>query len=190
MDVGKTFYAADRKAWRAWLAENHAGEKEIWLVYYRKDSGKPRIPYDDAVEEALRYGWIDGQTKGIDSERFAQRFSPRRPGSALSEMNVQRIRKLIAEKRMLKAGLDAVAGIFEEHEGPLVIAPDVLGPLQAEEGAWENFLAFPESYKRIRIAFIESRRRHGKEAFGKSLANFVRMTAKGRRIGFVKEWRG
>jgi uncharacterized protein YdeI (YjbR/CyaY-like superfamily) len=92
MDIGKTLYVTDRKDWRDWLARNHMTESEIWLVYYRKLTGKPRIPYNDAVEEALCYGWIDSQQKGIDEERFAQRFSPRRPKSALSEMNRERIR--------------------------------------------------------------------------------------------------
>jgi uncharacterized protein YdeI (YjbR/CyaY-like superfamily) len=83
MEIGRTLYITNRKAWRAWLAKNHAREKEIWLIYYKKHTGNPRIPYDDAVEEALCYGWIDSIIQRVDDERTAQRFSPRRPKSFL-----------------------------------------------------------------------------------------------------------
>ena len=76
--MGKTVYLADRKSWRAWLAEHHDSETEVWLIYYRKETGKPRISYNDAVEEALCYGWVDSIVRGIDEERFAQRFSKRK----------------------------------------------------------------------------------------------------------------
>lgn len=151
---------------------------------------KPRIPYNDAVEEALCYGWIDSNLKGIDDERFAQRFSPRRPSSALSEMNRERIRRLIKEKRMTAAGLAAVSKFFDEdkyrEEDVFIIAPDILEPLQADRQAWENFQKFPEGYKRMRIGFIESRRRHGSEAFQKSLAHFIKMTARNKKFGMVQ----
>jgi len=112
MNLGKTLYVTDGREWRSWLSKHHSTEKEIWLVYYRKDSGKPRIPYNDAVEEALCYGWIDSTLKKIDQERFAHRFSPRRPTSKLSEMNKERIRRLIAKKRMTAAGLSAIQHVF------------------------------------------------------------------------------
>ena len=79
----KSFKARD--AWRAWLEKNHARANELWVVFYKKNSGKPTVSYDEAVEEALCFGWIDGLTKGIDEEKFAQRFSPRRSGSVWSE---------------------------------------------------------------------------------------------------------
>lgn len=118
MDIGKTLYVDDRKQRRSWLARNHYKGREIWLAYYRKSSsGKPWIPYNDAVEEALCYGWIDSSSlKGIDDERFAQRFSPRRPPSALSEMNRERINRLIKEKKMTTTGLAAVSKFFGEDK--------------------------------------------------------------------------
>ena len=185
--MGGLLEAKGRREWRAWLAKNHGDEEEVWLVYYRKSSGKGRISYNDAVEEALCFGWIDSNQKSVDGERFAQRFSPRRRGSALSEMNRQRVRKLIRERKMTKAGLEAVAGVFDAEDGPLEIAPDILKPLKADKAAWDRFRRFPDSYKRTRIAFIESRRRHGGEAFAKSLEHFIRMTAKGKKFGYVKE---
>ncbi len=190
MRIGKTIYITKRDEWRKWLVEHHMTEKEIWLIYYRKETGKPRISYNDAVEEALCFGWIDSIIKSIDSERFTQRFSIRRKTSQLSEINKQRVLKLISQKKMTKAGLDAIAHVFssdEEQSVDLTIPPDILKPLKTNKKAWKNFQKMPESYKRIRIAFIESRRRHGEEMFQKSLNYFIEMTAKNKRFGFVKE---
>jgi len=186
MELGKTLYAANRKAWRAWLSKNRAGEKEIWLIYYKKSSGKPRIPYNDAVEEALCFGWIDSTAKKVDGERFAQRFSPRRPNSGLSQMNRERIRKMISEGRMTKAGLAAVSHAFKGDE-EFAFPEEILKAIRKDEKAWENFQKLPESYKRIRVAYIDSRRRHGGDMFRRSLRHFIRMTAKGKRFGFVRE---
>jgi len=189
VNLGKTLYVTDRKLWRLWLAKNHAKEKEIWLVYYRKSSGKPRIPYNDAVEEALCYGWIDGIVKRVDNDRFAQRFTPRRPESQVSEMNKERIRRLIKEKKMTPIGLNAVSKVFDKSKDGkerFTIAPDIMKVLKADVQAWENFLNFPEGYKKVRIGFIESRRRHGDGVFQKSLQHFIRMTAKNKKFGMVQ----
>lgn len=105
MKITETLYVHNRKDWRAWLKKNHAKKKEIWLIYYRKASGRKRIPYDDAVEEALCFGWTDSTAKRIDGERFAQRFTPRRPGSQWSELNKKRARRLIKNGRMTRAGI-------------------------------------------------------------------------------------
>jgi len=189
MKLGKTLYVTNRKEWRSWLAKNHAGEKEIWLVFYRKSSGKPRIPYNEAVEEALCYGWIDSLQKGIDEEKFAQRFSPRKPTSQLSEMNKERIRRLIKQKRMTAAGLRAISKTFDisrDLEEKTAVAPDILAALKADKRAWENFRNFPEGYKKVRLGFLESRRRHGDEVLEKSLKHFIKMTADNKKFGMVK----
>ncbi len=189
MKIGKTLYVTNRNDWRSWLAKNHDKEKEIWLIYYRKSSGKPRISYNDAVEEALCYGWIDSIQKGIDAERFAQRFTPRRSKSSLSEMNKERIRRLIKEGKMTPAGLNAISEIVDIaqfQDEKLIVAPDILEALKADKQAWKNFQKLPESYRRVRIGFLESRRRHGDEAFRKSLRHFVRMTASDKRFGMVE----
>jgi len=91
--------------WRRWLAKHHGDKREIWLVYYRRTSGKSGISYDQSVEEALAYGWIDGQTKGIDDETYAGRFTPRKPKSNWSASNIARVKKLLAEGRMADPGL-------------------------------------------------------------------------------------
>src|SRR5437763_11840829 len=113
MEITNTLYVTNRDDWRAWLEEHHATEPEIWLVFYRKASGKSRIPYDEAVEEALCFGWIDSIVKGIDEERFAQRFSPRKPKSAWSELNKERVRRLMEQGKMTQAGLDKMEPITD-----------------------------------------------------------------------------
>lgn len=189
MKLGKTLYVWDRKAWRSWLAKNHDREKDVWLVYPKKHTGKPRIPYNDAVEEALCFGWIDSTVKSIDAGKFAQRFSPRRANSRLSQMNKERIRMLIVQRKMTGAGLGAIAHAYrgETEHGKTRVSKDILDAIKGNRDAWRYFQDFPESYKRIRIAYIESRRRQGAEAFQKSLQNFVRKTARNKRFGFVRE---
>ncbi len=190
VDLGTTVYLADRKSWRAWLAEHHDSEAEVWLIYYRRETGKPRISYNDAVEEALCYGWVDSIVKGIDEERFAQRFSKRKNKSALSQMNKERIRSLIARKKMTKAGLDAVAHVFDpvaDEAKEFTIPREILAALKANDQAWRNFQEFPGAYRRIRIAYIESRKRHGAERYRKALEHFIKMTAQNKRFGYVKE---
>lgn len=116
MEIGKTLYVTDRKEWRRWLASNHKKEPEIWLIYYKKDSGKLRIDYNHAVEEALCYGWIDSTVKSIDGEKFTQRFSPRKKDSHLSQMNRERVRKLVERGRMTEAGLAAIAHAYDPEK--------------------------------------------------------------------------
>ena len=105
MDVGETVRVRNRDDWRRWLAKHHADKKEIWLVYYKKTSGKQGISYDESVEEALAYGWIDGQIKTIDEQSYAGRFTRRKPTSNWSESNIARVKKLLAEGRMAPPGL-------------------------------------------------------------------------------------
>lgn len=105
MDVGETVRVRNREGWRRWLERHHADKKEIWVVYFKKTSGKLGITYDESVEEALAYGWIDGQAKTIDDETYACRFTPRKPTSNWSESNIARVKKLIAEGRMAESGL-------------------------------------------------------------------------------------
>jgi uncharacterized protein YdeI (YjbR/CyaY-like superfamily) len=190
MDIGNILEVANSKDWRAWLAKHHQTETEIWLVFYKKGSGKPRISYNQAVMEALSYGWIDSTVKYLDSERFVQRFSKRKKTSGLSQMNKERIRTLIRQKKMTKAGLAAVAHVFDpekDNAEAFIIPPDILQALQENKQAWTNFQQFPEAYKRIRVAYIASRKRHSQEQFQTSLKHFVQMTARNKRIGFVKE---
>ena len=187
MRLGETLYITDRKKWRAWLAKHHQNKSEIWLIYYRKETGKPRIEYNEAVEEALCYGWIDSIIKSIDKEKFAQRFSPRKKGSNLSQPNIERVKKLIKQKKMTKVGLAAIAHVFDPNQTQKLIVPAyILKALKANEKTWRNFQKLPEEYKRIRIAYIESQKKHDKGQLQRALRNFVNKTAQNKRIGIYK----
>jgi uncharacterized protein YdeI (YjbR/CyaY-like superfamily) len=104
MEITETLFVTDRADFRQWLEENHRSKKEIWLIQYKKSAKKPTIDYIEAVEEALCFGWIDGTQKSMDAERYALRFSPRRPKSNWTETNKERARRLIAEGKMAEAG--------------------------------------------------------------------------------------
>ena len=108
MDIGKTLKARDRLEWRRWLAKHHADTKEIWLVYYKKTSGKTGISYEESVLEGVAYGWIEGQIKSIDDESYAARFTPRRPKSNWSASNIARAKKMLAEGLMAEPGLATI----------------------------------------------------------------------------------
>lgn len=179
MQITKMLYVTNRREWRKWLSKHHATEPEIWLVYFRKDSGKPRIPYNDAVEEALCFGWIDGIAKTIDDESSAQRFTPRKPRSNWSELNKERARRLIESGKMTAAGLAKLRGVLEDA---FEIPADIIEALQADKQTWENFQRFPESYKRIRIGYIEEVRKRP-EYFKKRLAYLLKMTAQNKKFG-------
>ena len=194
MNIGETLYVKNRKDWRAWLAKNHRLAAEIWLIYYKKHSGKPRIPYNDAVEEALCYGWIDSTLKPIDDACYAQRFSPRRKNSKLSEMNKERVRRLTKTKKMTRFGLESIQHHIEKNpkksksSGRLIkfsLPQDILETLKVDPTAWKYFMKFPMSYKRIRIGWIDSAR-HRPEIFNQRLKYFLKMTLKNKRFGMVQ----
>src|SRR6266480_2119041 len=156
MEIGTTLYVKDRRQWRAWLARHHKTAPEIWLIYYKKHSGRPRISYSDAVEEALCYGWIDSITKPVDEDRWAQRF----------------------------------AHVFD-HESDTKrklewrVPPDILAAIKQDRTTWKHFEAFPESYKQIRIGWIDAARRRP-EIFLQRLRHFLKMTAQNKRFGMVQ----
>ena len=190
MRVGQILYVATRRAWRAWLTKHHTKAREVWLVYYKKPSGKPRIPYSDAVEEALCFGWIDSILKPIDADCYTQRFSPRRTGSKLSPMNRERVRRLIAARRMTKAGLDSLRHVFDhraiaQENLRWRVPVDILRRIKRDRATWTHFQRFPESYKRIRIGWIEGARKR-RAVFEQRLRYFLKMTAQNKRFGMVQ----
>ncbi len=183
MEISQTFYASSRSQWRQWLSKNHKKEKEIWLVYYSKKSGKPRVEYSDAVEEALCFGWIDSTVKKLDKESFCQRFPPRNPKSSWSEINKERARRLIASKKMTNAGMKLIPDDLLSE--PFKVPPDILKALKKDRQTWKNFQKFPESYQRIRIGFIHNSRNRS-DFFRKRLAYFLKMTKQNKMFGMVK----
>jgi uncharacterized protein YdeI (YjbR/CyaY-like superfamily) len=180
MNIGKTVYFADRQEWRDWLAKNYNQKKEIWLVFPKKASGKPRILYNDAVEEALCFGWIDSTAKRIDEYSYAQRFSLRNPKTSYSEANKQRLRKLVKEGKVIPSIEASIRDILAEE---FVVASDILEAIKSDEAAWINFQKYSLEYKRIRVGYIEGARDRPDE-FRKRLNNLVNMTAKNKQFGF------
>ena len=170
-----------RSEWRAWLRRNHKTAKEVWLVYPKKHTGRPRIAYNDAVEEALAFGWIDSTAKKVDEDRFAQRFTPRKPDSPYSQSNLARLRAMAAKGKIIPEILAKVNPLLVEK--PLVIPPDILAALKADRETWKNFEAFSDSYKRIRVGYIDGARDRPEE-FAKRLRNFLKVTKANRIIGF------
>jgi uncharacterized protein YdeI (YjbR/CyaY-like superfamily) len=179
MDVGRTLRARSRGEWRRWLEKNHAKADEVWLVFHRKDSGRHYVPYADAVEEALCFGWIDSIVKPLGDGARAQRFTPRRPGSNLSELNRERMRSLIKRGLMTKAGLAAVSGL---KDAKFKIAPDILRALKQDPEVWANFRAFPESYRRVRIGWIQNTTGNA-EIRAQRLRYLIKMTKAGKKFG-------
>jgi len=104
MNIGETLYVRYREEWRRWLADHHRDKKEVWLIFFKKSSGKSSISYDDAVEETICYGWIDSQQKPIDKEKFARRFTPRRKQSGWSKHNKAHVLKMLRDGKITQAG--------------------------------------------------------------------------------------
>ena len=180
-DKNYMLYVTTRQEWRTWLETHYKSETEVWLVYYKKHSGKPRIPYNDAVEEALSFGWIDSTVKTIDEDSFAQRFSVRKPSSRYSQANKERLRALVKQGKVVKEVLATLKDVLDEEA--FEMPPDILKALKASQTAWENFQGFSPAYIRIRIAFIDAARKRPQE-FEKRLRYFIQMTEKNKQFGF------
>ncbi len=154
---------SSRAEWRRWLAKHHASTKAIWLTLYKKHIEDAPLSYDDAVEEALCYGWVDGQRRRIDGDTHMIRFTPRRSGSYWALSNIARAKKLIAAKKMTKAGLTA----FEQLRPEKIATPtkstaakrlrlpsDLRTALAAKEPALTHFQGYPPSFRRKTIEWV------------------------------------
>ncbi|WP_461054967.1 YdeI/OmpD-associated family protein [Spirosoma arcticum] len=158
-----TFQAQTVQEWRDWLMEHHKTASGVWLISYKKSSAKPHVGYDEAVEEALCFGWIDSKPNKLDEERFQQFFAPRNPKSNWSRLNKQRVEKLIQEGRMTDAGFQLIElakqngswNALDEVE-VLSIPNDLQGLLDQHSQAKENFEAFPRSSKRNILEWIQN----------------------------------
>ena len=174
-------------AFRKWLAANHAKSKELWVGFYKKDSGKPSITWPESVDEALCFGWIDGIRKTIDDASYKIRFSPRKPTSIWSAVNIRNAEKLIKEKRMLPVGLKAFearkeyrSGIYAyEQRSPELVEP-YLGKLKGNKAAWKFFQGQPPYYRKTMNWFIVSAKQE--ETRLKRLNKLIEASAEGRRL--------
>ncbi len=165
-DNKQSIYAKDRSEWRKWLEKNHATSSDVWLIYYKTGSGKPSVSYDEAVEEALCFGWIDSRVNTLDDERYRQVFSSRKPKSSWSKLNKQRVEQLIQNGLMTAAGLEKIADAKKNGSWSaldaiedLQLSADIVAALESNKTASDNFMAFSNSSKKNIVRWIESARR-------------------------------
>ena len=185
------FQAFSRAEWRAWLAENHAESPGVWLITNKKASGRPGVPYPEAVEEALCFGWIDSRPNKLDDERSMQLYTPRRPKSPWSTVNKGRIERLIADGLMTPAGMAKIEAakadgswvIYDRIE-TLTVPPDLEAALDANPAARAGFEGFSASATKQLLWWIESAKRP--ETRAKRIAQLVEAAAEGRN---PQDWR-
>jgi uncharacterized protein YdeI (YjbR/CyaY-like superfamily) len=183
-----TFFATPA-AWRAWLARHHATAAELWVGFYKRGSGRPSITWPESVDQALCYGWIDGVRRSLGPESYAIRFTPRRPGSTWSKVNLQRVGELEALGLMQPAGQAAHAartaaksGIYAyEQRDQARLTPEQEREFKRNRKAWAYFQAEAPWYRRTATYWVISAKRAENRA--KRLATLIADSAAGRRIG-------
>ena len=188
---GELVHPLTRDEWRAWLEANHTRPDGVWLVTFKRATGKPRVEYEEAVEEALCFGWVDSKANALDEERSILWFAPRKKGSGWSKPNKERVERLLAAGKMAPAGLakieaakaDGSWALLDEVE-QLIIPPDLLAALAAAPPAAENFAAFPRSVKRGILEWITQAKRA--ETRAARVAETARLAAEGKR---ANQWR-
>lgn len=179
----------DRKAWRGWLTENHASEKEVWLAYYKKHTGKATVSYMDSVKEALCFGWIDGLKRRIDDERYTHRFTPRKANSKWSPQNIRLAEELIESAEMAKAGLTAFNQRipYDEELQKVLSSKEIPLTVETEKGlrtspiAWKNFKQLTAGYRKQYVGWLQSAKRP--ETRKKRLQEAISMLEKNQKLG-------
>ena len=180
-----------REDFRNWLEHHHDKQEGLWLVYYKKHTGMPSIRYDEAVEEALCFGWIDSKIQTIDELRYKQVFTPRKPRSVWSELNKKRVEKMIDAGMMTSAGMKSIEtskknGQWQRSYGnrkSQCIPQDLRSALQQNPQAWENFNNFAPSYRANYIAWINAAKRA--ETIAKRVDMVVERSAKNLKPGMM-----
>lgn len=166
----KQFHPKTREAWRKWLAKYHAKEPGVWMVYYKKHTGKPRVEMNEAVEEALCFGWIDSIQLVVDDERTQLKFTPRKPKSVWSDINKKRVEKLIQSGLMTAAGMEKIEiakkngswdslTASDQHSNNNTLPPDLQKALSKNKKAMANFMAFALTYRRNFLSWIDAAKR-------------------------------
>lgn len=180
---------ADRDDWRTWLQENHARFDEAWLVFYKKHTGKPSIAYRDSVEEALCFGWIDGLKKSIDEDRYAYRFTPRKPKSKWSPLNISLAERMISEEKMAPAGLAAFEQrrVYDENflkdrgKTEISLTSEIEAALKSKPTAWKNFNNLAPGYRKQYSGWLISAKRP--ETRQKRLDEAIRLLEQNKKLG-------
>jgi uncharacterized protein YdeI (YjbR/CyaY-like superfamily) len=185
----RKIHPRSRKAWRAWLQKYHSSAVEVWLVYFKKQTGKQTVTYKDSVEEALCFGWIDGIKRAIDDERYAHRFTPRKTGSRWSPLNISLAEKMIQEGKMEPAGLTAFEQRVAYGEAVLKRIRSKNIPLSAEcekrirsnKLAWKNFVGLAPGYRKQYVGWLMNAKKP--KTREKRLRDAVRMLEKNEKLG-------
>ena len=178
-----------RAEWRRWLARNHDKETGIWLVFYKKHTGKPTLAYDDVVEEALCFGWIDSIIKKLDDDRYARKLTPRKPDSAWSDANKKRVKKLLREKRITDAGLAVIEqakklGRWSESGHPQLpkeFPAELKSGLERNKKARAFFADLAPSYQQHFILWIASAKRP--ETRERRVKEAITLLQQGKKLG-------
>ena len=176
----KIVYCHEREEWRRWLSIHFESESEVWFVFPNISSGERGVSYNDAVEEALCFGWIDGQAGRLDELHQLRRFTPRRKGSPYSQPNIERL-ILLDKEGLIHPKVRANSEVEKAIRTPFLFPADILAEIRADEVAWANYQGFSESYKRIRVAYIDAARKRPEE-FQKRLRNFIEKTRENKLI--------
>lgn len=187
--VRSQLHMTNMAEWRAWLERNHDAEKEVWLVFYKRHTGKPNISYDDAVGEALCFGWIDSIIKRIDEDRFARKFTPRKADSRWSELNMDRAERMIREGRMTEYGLVQINEAKKSGEWFVRVLPkkEIEVPqfmrevLATNQKALLNFDNLAKSYKRQYIGWVMSAKKEDTKK--KRFAEVVEHLERNKKLG-------
>jgi len=174
------------KEWHNWLQQNHASAKEVWLIFYKKHTGKASLNYEETVEEALCYGWIDSLIKKLDEERYARKFTPRINFSKWSDSNINRMNKLIGTGRMKPEGLrtitqEILASRPQEKSKELEVPSYIKDKLSSIPAAACNFEDLSPSHKKRYIGWIDSAKK--KETKLRRLEEAVKMLIRNERLG-------
>ena len=176
--VPETFYTSERSAWREYLTAHFEMGGEVWFVFPVKQSGEESLSYNDAVEEALCFGWIDSTNRRLDDLHCIRRFTPRKPGSPYSQPNIERLIWLDAHGMIHPKVRESVLPVII---APFVFPSDIVEAVRRDKDAWEHYQRFSEPYKRIRVAYIEAARKRPDE-FRKRLDSFLEKTRRGKMI--------
>jgi len=176
-------YLKTRNEWRSWLAENGNAKKAIWLIYYKKHSRKPSLAYEDAVAEALCFGWIDGVINRLDQDRYMQKFTPRKPLSRWSDLNIERARKLIADGVMTPAGLKVFHPERKIVPKPTKLPKELEASFRKNRKAWKYFETFPPYDRRMTIHWVASAKKEETQLM--RLKQVMTAAAQNKRIKFM-----
>jgi uncharacterized protein YdeI (YjbR/CyaY-like superfamily) len=187
LDDAPTIHADDAQSWREWLAEHHATSRGVWLVTWRARSGRsPRLAYEDAIQEALCFGWVDSTGGTVDAERGKLYFAPRRPGSVWARSNRERVERLIAQGRMAPAGLAAIERARADGSWSILMSAerlevpeDLSAALAADPAARQAFTSFPPSTRQTLLSWVATAKRPATRA--SRIARIVAAAARGDR---------